>query len=78
MSSVEYLDNQATYTVMFEAFVTFAVFGAYLGVFWILGEIPQLQFSLEAFLNQYGVVFLLGVLLVRTGNKAMNAAMRGM
>jgi len=78
MSWIDLLDNQITYKLVFEAFITFAVFGAFLGVFWVLGEIPVLEFSLQEFLNEYGVIFLLAVVMVRTGNKVMNRAMRGM
>jgi len=78
MSWIDFFDNQITYFIIFEAFITFAVFGAYLGVFWMLGEIPQLEFSLESFLSEYGVVFFTALVIVRTGNKVMNKAMRGM
>ncbi|MFB1066261.1 hypothetical protein [Natrinema sp. H-ect4] len=78
MAWTDFLDNQITYLLVFEAFVTFAVFGAYLGVFWMLGEIPQLSFSLEQFLSEYGVVFFAALVIVRAGNKVMNTAMRGM
>lgn len=72
------LESEWTALLVFEAFVTFAVFGAYLAVFWGLGEIPQLQFSLESFLNQYGVVFFLALIIVRTGNRVLSTAMQGM
>lgn len=78
MTALDFLDHPITYRLLFEAFVTFAVFGAYLGVFWMLGEIPQLSFSLEQFLSEYGAVFFLGLIIVRAGNKVMNTAMRGM
>jgi len=78
MAWIDFFDNEITYRILFEAFITFAVFGAYLGVFWMLGEIPQLEFSLEAFLSEYGVIFFTALVIVRTGNKVMNKAMRGM
>ncbi|WP_276273583.1 hypothetical protein [Haloarcula litorea] len=72
------LESEWTALFVLEAFVTFAVFGAYLGVFWALGEVPQLQFSLESFLNQYGIVFFLALIIVRTGNRVLNTVMNGM
>lgn len=74
----EYLDNPITYRLLFEAFVTFATFGGFLAIFWILGEMPRLQFSLDVFLNQYGIVFFLGVLIYRAAENLLQVAMQGM
>jgi len=76
--AVEFLDHPITYRLLFEAFITFAMFGGFLAVFWMLGEIPQLSFSLESFLNEYGVVFFLGLVVYRAAQNVLQIAMQGM
>jgi hypothetical protein len=78
MSWLDFLDYPLTYRFLFEASVTFAVFGGFLGIFWVLGEIPRLQFSLEVFLNEYGLVFFLGVVIYRAAQNVLQMAMKGM
>lgn len=78
MSWLDLLDHPLTYRFLFEAFVTFAVFGGFLGIFWVLGEMPWLQFSLEVFLNEYGLVFFLGVVIYRAAQNVLQIAMQGM
>ncbi|MCY4730545.1 hypothetical protein KY092_08230 [Natronomonas gomsonensis] len=78
MAWTDYLDNPITYRLLFEAVVTFAAFGGFLGIFWILGEMPWLQFSLDVFLKEYGLVFFLGVVIYRAVQNLLQVAMKGM
>lgn len=78
MSWIDLLDNQITYKLIFEAFVAFTIFGGLLGVFWILGEVPWLQFSLDTFLDEYGLVFFLGLIIYRAARNVYMIAAQGM
>ena len=78
MAWTDYLANPTTYRLLFEAFIAFAVFGGFLGIFWLLGEMPWLQFNLDVFLNEYGLVFFLGVVIYRAAQNVLQIAMRGM
>lgn len=78
MGALDFLDHPITYRVLFEAFITFAIFGGLLGIFWILGETPWLQFSLDAFLNEYGLLFLLGLMIYRAARSVYMIAVQGM
>jgi hypothetical protein len=63
---------------LFEVFVTFAIFGAYLAIFWMHNEIQQLHFSFESFLNEYSIVFFLGLVIVRIRGNVLQATIREM
>jgi len=78
MSWIGYVDNKLTYRILFEALLTFATFGGFLGIFWILGEVSWLQFSLDVFLNEYGAVFFVGLVIYRAGQNVLQIAMQGM
>lgn len=77
MSLTDYLDSPISYRLLFEALLTFATFGGFLGIFWILGELPWLQFSMDVFLNEYGLLFFIGLVIYRAGQNVLQIAMQG-
>ena len=78
MGAVDFLDNQFTYLLLFEVAITFISFGVLLAVFWVLGEIPYLQFDMQAFLNDHGVILFLGLFIHELGRAGFHRVMRGM
>nr|WP_152417681.1 hypothetical protein [Haloferax larsenii] len=73
-----FLDNQVTYLLLFEVAVAFISFGVLLAVFWVLGEVPYLQFDMQTFLNDHGVILFLGLFHYEIGRIAFLKIMQGM
>lgn len=74
----DFLNNQFTYLLLFELAVTFVSFGVLLAVFWVIGEVPHLQFNIQAFLSDHGVILFLGLFLYELGRTAFLKVMQGM